>query len=61
MDTRTPQIASRIPGRIFLLGRSASLSSRIVDEVRTALFEKKFAPGDFLGTEHDLAARYGVS
>jgi GntR family transcriptional repressor for pyruvate dehydrogenase complex len=61
MDTRTPHIASRIPGRIFVPGRSASLSSRIVDEVRAALFEKKFQPGDFLGTEHDLAQHYGVS
>jgi GntR family transcriptional repressor for pyruvate dehydrogenase complex len=61
MDTRTPQIAGRIPGRIFLPGRSASLSSRIVDEVRAALFEKKFSPGDFLGTENDLAERHGVS
>jgi GntR family transcriptional repressor for pyruvate dehydrogenase complex len=61
MDTRTPHIAGRIPGRIFVPGRSASLSSRIVDEVRAALFDKKFQPGDFLGTEHDLAQHYGVS
>ena len=29
--------------------------------MRDALFGKKLKPGDFLGTENDLAARYGVS
>jgi GntR family transcriptional repressor for pyruvate dehydrogenase complex len=61
MDVRPPSIASRIPGRIFFPGRSASLSSHIVSEVRAALFEKKLKPGDFLGTESDLAERHGVS
>ena len=42
-------------------GRSATLASRIVAEVRTALFERQYRPGDFLGTEKDLAARHGVS
>jgi GntR family transcriptional repressor for pyruvate dehydrogenase complex len=60
MDVRTP-ITSRIPGGIFVPGRSASLSSRIIDDVRAALFEKKLKPGDFLGTENDLAERHGVS
>src|ERR1700733_7964326 len=46
---------------IFLGGRSASLSSQIVADVRDALFAKKLKPGDFLGTEKDLAARFGVS
>src|SRR5438132_12236888 len=46
---------------IFLAGRSASLSAQIVAEVRDALFAKKLKPGDFLGTEKDLAARFGVS
>src|SRR5215210_2453844 len=46
---------------IFLGGHSASLSSQIVSEVRDALFAKKLKPGDFLGTEKDLAARFGVS
>ena len=41
--------------------RSASLSSQIVADVRDALFAKKLKPGDFLGTENELAARYGVS
>lgn len=54
-------IASRIPGQIFFPGRSASLSSQIVADTRDALFAKKLKPGDFLGTENDLAARYGVS
>ena len=60
MDVRAP-ITSRIPGSIFVPGRSASLSSRIIDDVRALLFEKKLKPGDFLGTENDLAARHGVS
>ncbi len=45
----------------MLPGRSSSLSSQIVAEVRDALFAKRFKPGDFLGTEKDLAARFGVS
>ncbi len=48
-------------GRYFLAGRAASLSSRIVTDVREALFAKRLKPGDFLGTEKDLAARFGVS
>lgn len=51
----------RISGRHFLAGRSASLSAQIVSDVRDALFEKRLRPGDFLGTEKDLAARYEVS
>lgn len=49
------------PGRIFLSGRPASLSSQIVADVRDALFAKKLKPGEFLGTENDLAARFAVS
>jgi GntR family transcriptional repressor for pyruvate dehydrogenase complex len=48
-------------GRAFLGTRPASLSSQIVAEVRDALFAKKLNPGEFLGTENDLAARFGVS
>jgi len=51
--------ASAVKG--FVPGRSASLSSQIVSDVREALFAKRLKPGDFLGTEKDLAARYGVS
>jgi GntR family transcriptional repressor for pyruvate dehydrogenase complex len=40
---------------------AATLSSRIVDEVIDALFDKRLAPGDFLGTEKDIAERAGVS
>ena len=47
--------------RFFIAGRSASLSSQIVAQVRDDLFEKRLKPGDFLGTEKELAARYGVS
>src|SRR5919109_5322129 len=48
-------------GRTLLGGRPASLSSQIVADVRDALFAKKLKPGEFLGTENDLAARFGVS
>ena len=41
--------------------RSATLSDQLVAQVREALFEKRLRPGDFLGTEKDLAERYGVS
>ena len=42
-------------------GRSATLASRLVADVREALFERRYKAGDFLGTEKDLAARHGVS
>ena len=46
----------------FEPGRAgATLSSRIVEDVRAALFDKRLAPGDFLGTEKDIAERAGVS
>jgi GntR family transcriptional regulator, transcriptional repressor for pyruvate dehydrogenase complex len=48
-------------GRHFLAGRSGSLSAQIVAEVRDDLFAKRLKPGEFLGTEKDLAARFGVS
>ncbi len=40
---------------------AATLSSRIVEEVREALFDKRLKPGDFLGTEKDIAERAGAS
>ena len=43
------------------LGRSASLSSQIIAAVREDLFAKRLRPGDVLGTEKELAARFGVS
>src|SRR5476651_1040538 len=61
MVTQSTLIASKIPGRIFFPGRSASLSSQIISDVRDALFAKKLKPGDVLGTENEIAARYGVS
>jgi GntR family transcriptional repressor for pyruvate dehydrogenase complex len=51
-DRRTP------PGNT---GRAAALSVGIVSEVREALAERRTAPGDFLGTEKDIAAKAGVS
>ena len=41
--------------------RGGTLSTRIVSEVREALFAKALRPGDFLGTEKDLAERFDVS
>jgi GntR family transcriptional regulator, transcriptional repressor for pyruvate dehydrogenase complex len=41
--------------------RSATMSTQIVAQVREALFAKELRPGDFLGTEKDLAERFGVS
>src|SRR4249919_3610326 len=52
---------SRDTAPIFIGGHSASLSGQIVSNVREALLAKKLKPGDFVGTEKDLAARYGVS
>ncbi len=46
----------------FEPARSGStLSSRIVEDVCAALFDKRLAPGDFLGTEKDIAERAGAS
>ena len=61
MVTQSSPLASKLPGRIFFPGRSASLSSQIIADVRDALFAKKLKPGDVLGTENEIAARYGVS
>jgi GntR family transcriptional repressor for pyruvate dehydrogenase complex len=41
--------------------RSPTLASRLVSKVRDALFERRYRPGDFLGTEKDLSAAHGVS
>src|ERR1700721_4018011 len=63
MKTPAPASPNRAAfgGGFIVLGRSASLSAQIVAEVRDALFAKQLKPGDFLGTEKDLAARHGVS
>src|SRR5262245_38221074 len=55
------QILQPAPEVIFIGGHSASLSARIVAGVRDDLFTRKLKPGDFIGTEKDLAARFGVS
>jgi GntR family transcriptional repressor for pyruvate dehydrogenase complex len=57
IDADLPASGKRIP----VVGRAASLSSQIVAQVRDDLYEKRLGPGDFVGTEKDLAARYGVS
>src|SRR6476659_5832256 len=41
--------------------RGPTLSARIVTQVREALFAREMRPGGFLGTEKDLAERFGVS
>ncbi|MGZ3409808.1 MAG: FadR/GntR family transcriptional regulator [Xanthobacteraceae bacterium] len=41
--------------------RPLSMSSRIVEQVRAALFRGDLNPGDFLGSETDLARKLGVS
>ena len=43
------------------LTRGATLSSQIVTEIRSAVFEGRLAPGSFLGSENELAKRFGVS
>jgi GntR family transcriptional repressor for pyruvate dehydrogenase complex len=48
-------------GRNVVPLRSATLSTQIIAQVREALFEKQLKPGDFLGTEKEMAARFGVS
>ena len=48
-------------GQDLFIGRFSSLSAKIVTEVRQTLFAKRLKPGDFLGTEKDLAARFGTS
>jgi len=55
------QISGDLTARIMFAGRSSSLSAQIVAQVRDDLFAKRLRPGDFLGTEKDLAARFGTS
>jgi GntR family transcriptional repressor for pyruvate dehydrogenase complex len=62
MPPHAPLLPGPLPSQIFIGGgRSTSLSSQIVAEVREALFTRRLKAGDFLGTEKDLAARFGVS
>jgi GntR family transcriptional repressor for pyruvate dehydrogenase complex len=57
----TEFVTSAASKRAPIVGRAASLSSQIVAQVRDDLYEKRLKPGDFVGTEKDIAARYGVS
>ena len=41
--------------------RAQSVSSQIVDRVRGGLFSGELKPGDFLGSENELAQQLGVS
>lgn len=41
--------------------RNTTYSSRIVSAVRDALFARQLKPGDFLGSEKDVASKFGVS
>src|SRR3954464_11004368 len=61
MVAQSSALAAKLSGRIFFPGRSESMSSQIIGDVRDALFAKKLKPGDLIGTENELAARYGVS
>ena len=54
-------MSGQLTARIMFAGRSSSLSAQIVGQVRDELFAKQLKPGDFLGTEKDLAARFGTS
>src|SRR5262249_33357351 len=53
--------AMKTGGRSVAPLRSATMSTQIVAQVREALFAKELRPGDFLGTEKDLAERFAVS
>ena len=59
MNTQAKLIART--GEPFVAGRSGSLSAQIVADVRDALTERRLKSGEPIGTEKDLAARYGVS
>jgi GntR family transcriptional repressor for pyruvate dehydrogenase complex len=54
-------MSGNLTARIMFAGRSSSMSAQVVAQVRDDLFAKKLKPGDFLGTEKDLAARFGSS
>ena len=61
MATQPLILGSEVARRIFRAGRSESLASRVVADVRDSLFAGRLRPGDFLGTEKELAARFDVS
>jgi len=45
----------------FPAGRSASLSARIIEDIREKLADRRLQPGDAIGTEMELAAHHDVS
>ncbi len=61
IQAQSGPLSGNMTARIMLAGRSSSLSAQIVTDVRDALFGKRLKSGDFLGTEKDLAARFGAS
>ena len=61
LEQETRRKTNGLPAGIMLAGRASTRATQIVAEVRQALFEKRLSPGDFLGTEKDLAARFGAS
>jgi len=42
-------------------GRTESTAMRVERQIKEALFDGHFMPGDFLGSENELAAQFGVS
>lgn len=61
MDLQTDPLRNGAGERGYFAGRAASLSALIVAEVREALFARRLKPGDTLGTEKEIAGRFGVS
>jgi GntR family transcriptional repressor for pyruvate dehydrogenase complex len=61
MTTQPLILGNELARQIFRAGRSDSLASQVVAEVRDSLFAGQLRPGDFLGTEKDIGARFGVS
>jgi GntR family transcriptional repressor for pyruvate dehydrogenase complex len=47
--------------RGLLAGHASSLSAQIVGDMRRALLAGRLRPGDVLGTEKEIAGRFGVS
>ncbi len=54
-------LSGDLTARVMFAGRSSSLSAQVVAQVRDELFSKKLKPGDFLGTEKDIAERFAAS
>jgi GntR family transcriptional repressor for pyruvate dehydrogenase complex len=58
---RPSHLRSEIQEAGFLAGGQPSLSARIVADIRQALLARRLRPGDVLGTEKEIAGRFGVS